>query len=155
MHRLRTNNAHDATVALLACSHPSSTEETMTLDEARALCLSQAGAEETLPFGPDNFVYKVMGKMYALLPVTTKPGEKPYLVTKVDPPFGQLLRDTYPGIVPAWHFDKKHWISIDLDGSVPDDEVKGLLEHSYALVVKGLTRAQRTTLAEQTGHASP
>ncbi|MGL4650140.1 MAG: MmcQ/YjbR family DNA-binding protein, partial [Caldilineaceae bacterium] len=102
----------------------------MELETVRALCLAQPGAEETVPFGPDNLVYKVMGKMYALLPATLKPGEKPFVVTKVDPYFGQILRDTYPAISPAWHFNKKHWISTDLDGSVPDDEVRDILLHS-------------------------
>jgi predicted DNA-binding protein (MmcQ/YjbR family) len=124
-------------------------EANMTLDDVRALCLAQRGAEETTPFGPETLVYKVMGKMFALLPAVLKPDETPYVVTKAEPFYGQMLRDTYPAVTGAWHLNKRHWISTELDGSVPDDELCEFVLHSYALVVKGLTRAQRAHLAEQ------
>lgn len=115
-------------------------------EAVRALLLAQRGAEETLPFGPGTLVYKVAGKMFALLPESVTPGATSHVSTKVDPYLGQLLRESWPAIQPGWHLNKKHWISITLDGSVPDEQVAELLVHSYTLVVKGLTRAQRAAL---------
>lgn len=122
----------------------------MNVEEVRALLLAQRGADESLPFGPGALVYKVMGKMFALLPEQLAAGEVARVSTKVDPHLGRLLRETYPAIEPAYHFNKTHWISTALDGSVPDEQVIEIIEHSYALVVKGLTRAQRAEL-EQMG----
>lgn len=120
----------------------------MNLDELRTFCLAQPAAEESLPFGPGALVYKVMNKMFVLLPEEVKQGETPYVVFKAEPHLGQLLRDTWPAVTPAWHFNKQHWNSVAMDGSVPDDEVHAWIEHSYALVVRGLTRAERAALAE-------
>ncbi len=120
----------------------------MNVEEVRALLLAQRGADESLPFGPGTLVYKVMGKMFALLPEQLAPGEMAHVSTKVEPHLGRLLRDTYPAIQPAWHLNKTHWISTRLDGSVPDEQVAEIIEHSYARVVQGLTRAQRAQLAQ-------
>jgi predicted DNA-binding protein (MmcQ/YjbR family) len=125
----------------------------MTLDELRACCLEQPASEETIPFGPDALVYKVMGKMFALLPAYVKPGEMAYVVFKAEPHLGQLLRESWPAVTDAWHFNKIHWNSVLMDGTVPDDEVRAWIVHSYALVVKGLTRVQRAALAESLADA--
>ncbi len=120
----------------------------INLDELRAFCLAQPATEESLPFGPGALVYKVMNKMFVLLPEEVKQGETPYVVFKAEPYLGQLLRETWPAVTPAWHFNKQHWNSVAMDGSVPDYEVCAWIQHSYALVVRGLTRAQRAALAE-------
>ncbi len=119
----------------------------MTLDELRACCLALPAAEESLPFGPGALVYKVMNKMFALLPEEVKAGETAHVVFKAEPHIGRMLRDTYPAVTEAWHFNKVHWNSVAMDGSVPDEEVREWIAHSYALVVRGLTRAQRDALA--------
>ncbi len=113
----------------------------MNRDELRAYCLSKAAAAEDFPFGDDPAVMKVMGKVFALLPLggTT-------ISLKCDPTWATILRETYPAVTPGYHLNKKHWNSIALDGSVPDDEIRDMVDHSYELVVKGLTRAQREAL---------
>lgn len=117
--------------------------------ELRAYCLARPGAEETTPFGPDPLVFKVMGKMFAMLPAAPPAQEEELnVVVKCAPLRGELLRETYPAVTGAYHMNKRHWISIVQDGSVPDDEVQELIDHSYRLVVQGLTRAQRAALAE-------
>jgi hypothetical protein len=60
------------------------------------------------------------------------------------PEDGAELRAAYPSAVgDAPYLAKRHWVRIDLDGTVPDDELRELLQTSYALVVRGLPRAQR------------
>ena len=106
-------------------------------------CLSRKAAEETTPFGPDVLVYKVCGKMFAL----AVPDDVPARVNlKCDPDRAVELRDEHEAIIPGFHMNKRHWNTVVLDGSLPDDLLRELVDHSYALVVKGMTKAQRAEL---------
>jgi predicted DNA-binding protein (MmcQ/YjbR family) len=105
--------------------------------------VGKAGTVETYPFGPDTAVYKVGGKMFALLPHSADP---PTVSLKCDPEWSELLRKAYDGVQPGYHLNKKHWNTIVLDGSLPDDEVAELIEHSYQLVVESLPQRVRATL---------
>ena len=106
-------------------------------------CLSLKCVEETTPFGPDVLVYKVCGKMFAL----AVPDDVPARVNlKCDPERAVELRDEYDAIIPGFHMNKRHWNTVVLDGSVPDDLLRELVDHSYALVVQGMTLAQRAEL---------
>jgi predicted DNA-binding protein (MmcQ/YjbR family) len=110
----------------------------------RAYCLSKPGASETFPFGDDVRVIKVMGKMFALIPTAG-----PVTISlKCEPTWAQILRSTYPAVRPGYHLNKEHWNSIVMDETIPDDEVKSMINHSYELVVKGLTKAQRKRLEQ-------
>lgn len=106
-------------------------------------CLSLKAVEETTPFGPDVLVYKVAGKVFSL----TSPDEVPPRVNlKCDPDRALELRDEYASIIPGYHMNKRHWNTVILDGSVPDELLYELVTHSYELVVKGMTRKQRAEL---------
>ena len=108
-------------------------------------CMSLKAVEETTPFGPDTLVYKVVGKMFAL----TSPDEVPSRVNlKCDPERALELRDEYESIIPGFHMNKQHWNTVILDGTVPDELLEELIEHSYTLVVKGMTKKQRAELKE-------
>lgn len=111
----------------------------------QAYVLAKPGATETYPFGPQPLVAKVMGKMFALLAQTSTP---PQISLKCDPAMAQFLRDEYPAVQAGYHLDKRHWNTVTLDGSVPADELRGMVDESYMLVVQGLTRAQRHLLNE-------
>lgn len=117
----------------------------MTRDELRAYLLAKPGAWEDQPFGPETLVYKVKSKMFALTAIdeSVLNGKPWYVVLKCDPYWAMLLRDTYPAVTGAWHFNKRHWNSVGLDGSIPDDEVREMVDHSYRLVVKGLSKRER------------
>jgi predicted DNA-binding protein (MmcQ/YjbR family) len=115
----------------------------MTRDEAGAACAAKRGAVETYPFGPDTAVYKVGGKMFALLPQSADP---PSMSLKCDPEWSAVLRSAYDAVRPGYHLNKKHWNTILLDGSVPDDELEELIEHSYTLVVESLPQHIRAKL---------
>ena len=111
-------------------------------NQAKTHCLAQVGAYEDFPFGPNAAVYKVMGKMFALI---GDEGDDIWL--KCDPVLVQLLREKYTAVTFAPYMSRKHWNAIKFDGDVPDDEFLELIEHSYELVVKKLRKADREKLA--------
>jgi predicted DNA-binding protein (MmcQ/YjbR family) len=115
----------------------------VTHEEVRAACASQRGAVETYPFGPETAVYKVGGKMFAVIP---RGAEPPRVTLKCDPEWSEVLRQAYAAVTPGYHTNKKHWNTIVLDGSVPDDEVDELIRHSYELVADSLPKRIRAEL---------
>lgn len=115
----------------------------MTRDDVLAICLDLPAAEETYPFGEEVAVIKVGGKMFALVPLSEGPGS---VNLKCDPGRALELRDAYVGIRPGYHQNKRHWNTVDLDGSVEDDLVRGLIEDSYDLVIAALPSATRAEL---------
>lgn len=116
----------------------------------RGYCLSRKSARAEFPFGPEAEVFKVMGKMFALIPVDANP---PTINLKCDPALAEMLRQTYPTVTPGYHMNKRHWNTVMVDGSIPDDEVLEMIDHSYGLVVKGLRKADRERLERRTGGA--
>jgi predicted DNA-binding protein (MmcQ/YjbR family) len=115
----------------------------MDRDDVLSACLELPGAEEDYPFGDDVAVFKVGGKMFALMLLDAEPG---FVNLKCDPARALELRAAYAGVRPGYHQNKRHWNSVDLDGSVEEDVVRGLIEDSYDLVVAGLPRAVRERL---------
>jgi predicted DNA-binding protein (MmcQ/YjbR family) len=113
------------------------------LNTVRGALLAKPGAEETFPFDTVTLVAKVGGKIFALLGTT---GSPLHLSLKVDPGFGDALRATYPAIQPGYHLNKRHWVTLTLDGSLDPALVRELIDGSYRLVVKGLPRAVRAQI---------
>ncbi len=114
------------------------------LDTVRAALLAKPGVEETFPFDLVTLVAKVGGKMFALLATTATPLR---LSLKVDPDHGEVLRATFPAIQPGYYLNKRHWVTLTLDGSLEPVLVQELIDGSYQLVVRGLPRATREQLA--------
>jgi predicted DNA-binding protein (MmcQ/YjbR family) len=112
-------------------------------DRVIALCGAKPGAVEDYPFGDDAAVFKVAGKMFALVSLGQEPGS---VSLKCDPGIAVELRAQYPAVTAGYHLNKRHWNTVELDGSVPGDELTELIDHSYDLVVAGLTRAVRSKL---------
>jgi predicted DNA-binding protein (MmcQ/YjbR family) len=100
------------------------------------------GVTEEFPFGEDTLVHKVMGKMFALCGID--PFESVNL--KVDPETGVELRERYSAVLPGYHMNKKHWITVLMDGSIPDNLLRQWIRVSYDLVASGLTKKQKQTL---------
>ena len=115
----------------------------MELETLKRLLLEMAGVTEEIPFGPEALVYKVMGKMFALVAWDESPMR---ISLKCDPERAIELRSVFQGVRGAYHFNKRHWNMVDLDGSVPIPEVLAMIEDSYDLVVRGLPRAKRDRL---------
>jgi predicted DNA-binding protein (MmcQ/YjbR family) len=112
--------------------------------ELRAWCLQHTGASEDFPFGPEHSVFKVAGKMFALSALDRTPLE---VSVKCEPELAVGLRDSYPEIRPGYHLNKRHWNTITLDGALPDQLVRDLIEDSYDLVVSALSKRVRERLA--------
>jgi predicted DNA-binding protein (MmcQ/YjbR family) len=96
---------------------------------------------------PLVLIYKIMGKMFAILSLRTEP----FVILKCDPFRADLLRETYRGIGHRSHLDRRYWISVDLCADVPDDEICALVAHSRDQVAATLTRKQRDELASLGG----
>jgi predicted DNA-binding protein (MmcQ/YjbR family) len=111
--------------------------------DLRTWCLRQPGAIEDFPFGPTPSVFKVAGKMFALSRLSRTPLE---VSVKCEPDLAVALRDTHPAIRPGYHLNKRHWNTIALDGSLPDQLVRDLIEDSYDLVVSALPKRVRDEL---------
>ncbi len=109
----------------------------MHAEALRELCLSFAGAEETLPFGQENSVFKVSGKIFALSRLDQRPLR---IGLKCEPELAVRLRADHAAIVPGYHLNKRHWNTVALDGSIDDGMLHDLVEDSYDLVVSGLPR---------------
>ena len=104
------------------------------------------GAEAGHPFGPEALVFKVMGKMFALV---SQKDEPPRVTLKCAPADGELLVGQYQSVTPGYYMNKKHWITITLDGELPDEMLTDLAERSYELVVSKLTKADRNRLEQE------
>jgi predicted DNA-binding protein (MmcQ/YjbR family) len=100
-------------------------------------CLAKRSVTEGTPFGPDVVVFKVSGKMFALLAPDDVP---PTATLKCDPDLALQLRDRYEQVRPGYHMNKKHWNTVELGTGVPDAEIRSMIDHSYDLVVQSLPR---------------
>ncbi len=112
----------------------------MNVEEVREYCLSKKGVTEGLPFNDTALVFKVAGKMFALLDLSE---EKRGLSLKCDPVLALELREHYPEVTPAYHFNKKHWNGIKLLSNLSQDLIKEWIDHSYHVVVSKLPKKIR------------
>jgi len=123
----------------------------LNLTEARQYLLGKPEAREDFPFGPDIAVMKIRNKMFATLGRTRG---RPAMNLKCDPHEALILRDIFPAITAGYHMNKRHWNTVALDDSIPVGEVERMIDNSYALVVKGMTRKERQSLEIRHGKAA-
>ena len=103
----------------------------------------KTGSTYGYPFDETALVFKVMGKMFALI----AENEIPWRITlKCDPNEAQILRGIHKSILPAYHMNTEHWNTVILDGSLPDELINKLIDDSYNLVVKGFKKTDRESL---------
>ena len=103
----------------------------VTPAELKAWCLEMPMAEETFPFNPETSVFKIAGKVFAISRLEKEPFD---VSVKCDPELGETLRETHESIVPGYHLNKRHWITITVNREVADERVRELIEDSYDLV---------------------
>src|SRR5205814_6164163 len=106
----------------------------------REYCLAKPNTTEGMPFGETVVVFKVAGKMFALMSLDEVP------VTanlKCDPDLALELRDRYEQVRPGYHMNKKHWNTVEIGGGILKTELRKMIDHSYQLVVKTLPQARR------------
>ena len=118
----------------------------MNVESLREYCLSLPLATEDFPFDETTLVFRVVGKIFAMLDL-----ERPDVVSlKCNPDYALQLREEHPERSGAWHMNKKYWNQVNLSGHLEDELVQGLVRHSYAEVVKKLTRKERAEHEEIT-----
>ena len=113
----------------------------MNREDVIAACRSRPGATEGHPFGEGVLVFKVGGKMFAIVDDSS-------VSLKCDPALAEILRQEHPAVTAGYHLDKRHWNTVDLGGGVPDELLEDWIQDSYALVVAGLSRGQRASLGQ-------
>ena len=118
----------------------------MNLETFYEYCLSKNGVTEHFPFDEETLVFKVGGKMFALSSLTQWEKGIPSVNLKCNPDYAQELRAQYDDIKPGWHMSKIHWNTIEINRDVPDSLIKELIDHSYDLVFKSLTRKLQTEI---------
>lgn len=113
----------------------------MTLEAFREHCRTKPGFGEDLPFGPETLVFRVAGKIFALMDVDVFSSVN----LKCDPERAVELRARYVGIEPGYHMNKQHWNTVKSTG-VPSTLLLELVDHSYDLVRASLPKKVRDTL---------
>ncbi|MFD1551514.1 MmcQ/YjbR family DNA-binding protein [Putridiphycobacter roseus] len=116
----------------------------MNIEELDQYCMQKKGVTVSTPFDEVTLVYKVMNKMFAL--INSDSGT--HINLKCDPEYALELRAMHVEIQPGFHMSKKHWNTVALNESYEDRKVYALIDHSYDLIVKSLTKKLRTELAE-------
>jgi len=112
----------------------------MNLETYYEFCLSKRGVTEHFPFDEDTLVFKVGGKMFALSSLREWENGKPAANLKCNPERAEELRAEYEGIVPGFHMSKIHWNTVAINRDVPDMLVRELIDDSYELVFKSLSK---------------
>ncbi len=122
-------------------------DRTLDITTIRARCTAKPDVTEERPFGPDAVVMKVAGRIFAIIAPDERP---PRISLKCEPEIATILRETHAAVIPGYHLNKRHWNTVLLDGTVPDDDLSGWLDDSYDLVVDGLPRSDRDRIRGRT-----
>ncbi len=115
----------------------------MNIEEFRTYCLSKKAVEESFPFDEFTLVFKVMGKMFALIGLKN---DNFSVNLKCDPEKAIEWRESFPEIQPGFHMNKKHWNTVSFEGSLDDSFLVELIDLSYDLVVAKLPLKVRKEL---------
>jgi predicted DNA-binding protein (MmcQ/YjbR family) len=115
----------------------------MNIEEIREYCISKPAVTEGFPFNDTALVFKVAGKMFALLDLSE---DSRGISLKCDPELAIELREQHSEVTPAWHFNKQHWNGVNLKGSISDSLIKDWINHSYTIVVDSLPKSKKEAL---------
>jgi len=112
----------------------------MNIEEFRTYCLGKKGVTEEFPFDEQTLVFKVLGKMFALSGLERQPSQ---INLKCDPERSIELRAEYDGLIyGGYHMNKKLWNTLEI-ARLPHQLIYELIDHSYDLVVKGMSKKLR------------
>ena len=117
----------------------------MNVEEIREYCISKPGVTEGFPFDDTTLVFKVGGKMFALLSLE----DDLSMNLKCDPELAISLREQYPGIIPGYHMNKTHWNTVFTNG-VSDKLLMELIDGSFMLIYNTLPEKKRREIESGT-----
>jgi predicted DNA-binding protein (MmcQ/YjbR family) len=118
----------------------------MNVEDISEYCLSKKGVAEDFPFDEETLVFKVMGKMFALIPLERIPLQ---INLKCNPRLTDEFRERYEAVQPGYHMNKKHWNTVLIDGSLRKEIILKWIDHSYDMVVKGLKKSEKEELLKK------
>lgn len=119
----------------------------MNIEQIRDYCLNKKGTSEDFPFDQDTLVLKVLGKMFALIGLKKWESGEKAINLKCNPDYAEELRAEYSSIRSGYHMSKKHWNTVYIhEGEVDPKFLFQLIDHSYDMVVKGMSKKLRDTL---------
>ena len=119
----------------------------MNIEAFRDYCLSKQYVTECFPFDEDTLVFKVAEKMFTATSLKKWESGDRSVNLKCDPERSLELRDRYEGIIPGYHMNKKHWNTVTIEhGDVPEPLIQELIDHSYDLVIRSLTKKKQREL---------
>jgi len=121
----------------------------MNIQQLYDFCLSKKGVTEHFPFDEETLVFKVGGKMFCLTSLNEWEKGTPSLNLKCDPDRAQELRAEYEAIIPGWHMSKIHWNTVAFNGDVSGKMMLELINDSYKLVFKSLTKKIQAEIQSQ------
>lgn len=116
----------------------------LSLETLKNYCLSKKGVTECFPFDDETLVFKVSSKMFALTNINKQILQ---VNLKCEPFMSEDLRRDFDAIKPGYHMNKKHWNTIILDGSIPNEKIFFLVDFSYELVYRGLKKSEKEAIA--------
>ena len=115
----------------------------MRFDRVRDYLMNLPGAVEDFPFGPEHMVFRVGGKIFAILAYEEMPAR---VNLKCEPYRALELRESFASVIPGYHMNKKHWNTVILDGELAVRQLEELMDHSYQLIVSSLSKGDRGLL---------
>jgi len=119
----------------------------MHIDQIRDHCLSKKAATESFPFDENTLVFKVMNKMFLMAPLDKFERGEAAITLKCDPEYTIELRDTYESIYAGPYVSNKHWNTLAIyKNELSLKLIFELIDHSYDMVVKGMTKKLREEL---------
>lgn len=113
-----------------------------------AYLLDKVGVTKDLKKEWNWIRYQIGDKMFAAV-CLDEDDKEVYITLKLEPSEGDFLRQQYEDIIPGYYMNKVHWNSVKADGEVPDDLLKDLLDKSYWLVFRGLSRRKQNEILGQ------
>lgn len=119
----------------------------MNIEQLRQYCISKKEVTEDFPFDADTLVFKVLGKMFALIGLEKWEAGQKAVNLKCDPDYAEELRAEYEAIYPGYHMSKKHWNTVDLTlDEISPKFLTELIDHSYEIVVRGMSKKMQDSL---------
>jgi predicted DNA-binding protein (MmcQ/YjbR family) len=119
----------------------------MNIEELRDYCISKPAVTESFPFDESTLVFKVAGKMFLLTDLV----DAFSMNVKNTPEKVIELREQYPCVLPGYHMNKIHWVTVMIDGSISDSLLKQWIDESYNLIVSGFSRKEKLLFEELSG----
>lgn len=116
----------------------------MHIEEFRSYCLSKPATSESFPFDESTLVFKVLNKVFAITGLDRSPFQ---VNLKCDPDYALELREQYHDVQAGFHMNKKHWNTVIFEADLDRDLLISLIDHSYDMVVKGMSKKDKTILA--------